>query len=114
MNATGIAADREGFLFRRSAPDHKSLLPLPLSREAVWRIVKRHCIAAGIPHDRLGSRGIGVHSLRKTALNYAIQNGAQLHEVRELAGHADVRTTELYFIRKEQDAERAARRIAIR
>ncbi len=112
--AANITDDREGFLFRRSTPDHKSLLPLPLSRESIWRIVQRNCLTAGIPPDRLGGRGIGVHSLRKTALNNAIQNGAQLHEVRELAGHADVRTTELYFVRKEQDAERAARRIAIR
>ena len=90
------------------------LLREPLRRETVWRIVKRYCILAGIPPDRLGARGIGVHSLRKTALNNAIQNGAQLHEARELAGHADIRTTELYFVRKEEDAERAARRIAIR
>ncbi len=83
-------------------------------RETVWRIVKKHCVAAGIPPDRLGARGIGVHSLRKTALNNAIQNGAQLHEARELAGHCDIRTTELYFVHKDEDAERAARRIAIR
>jgi len=37
-----------------------------------------------------------------------------MHEVREFAGHADIRTTELYFIRKEEDAEVAARRIHIR
>ena len=37
-----------------------------------------------------------------------------MHEVREFAGHADIRTTELYFIRKEEDAEVAARRIQIR
>ena len=55
-----------------------------------------------------------MHSLRKSALNNAIQNGAQMHEVRELAGHSDIRTTELYFVRKEEDAERAARRIQIR
>jgi hypothetical protein len=34
--------------------------------------------------------------------------------VREFAGHADIRTTEVYFIRKENDAEGAARRIRIR
>jgi len=34
--------------------------------------------------------------------------------VREFAGHADIRTTELYFVRKEKDAEVAARRIHIR
>jgi hypothetical protein len=37
-----------------------------------------------------------------------------MHEVQEFAGHADIRTTEVYFIRKEQDAEVAARRIQIR
>ena len=41
-------------------------------------------------------------------------NGATMHEVREFAGHADIRTTEVYFIRKEEDAEVAARRIQIR
>jgi hypothetical protein len=34
--------------------------------------------------------------------------------VREFAGHADIRTTELYFVRQEEDAEVAARRIHIR
>ena len=61
--------------------------------------------------DRLGGRGIGIHSLRKTAINDAIRNGAGMHEVREFAGHADIRTTEVYFIRKEEDAEVAAQRI---
>ena len=32
-------------------------------------------------------------------------------EVREFAGHSDIRTTELYFVRKEEDAEVAARKI---
>jgi len=54
------------------------------------------------------------HSLRKTAINDAIRNGATMHEGCEFAGHADIRTTELYFIRKEEDAEVAARRIQIR
>lgn len=114
MDAAGIGDDREGPLFRRFSADGKTLLRSSIRRETVWRIVKKYCIIGGIPPDRLGSRGVGVHSLRKTALNNAIQNGAQLHEARELAGHADIRTTELYFVRKEEDAERAARRIAIR
>jgi hypothetical protein len=37
-----------------------------------------------------------------------------LHEVREFAGHAAIRATEPYFVRKEEDAEVAARRIRIR
>jgi integrase len=76
--------------------------------------VKKYCKAAGIETRRLGARGIGVHSLRKTAINDAIRNGAQMHEVREFAGHSDIRTTELYFVRKEEDGVAAARRIQIR
>jgi site-specific recombinase XerD len=52
--------------------------------------------------------------LPKTAINEAIRNGATMHEVREFAGHADIRRTEVYFVRKEEDAEVAARRIQIR
>jgi hypothetical protein len=37
-----------------------------------------------------------------------------MHEVREFAGHSDIRTTELCFVRNEEDAEVAARRIQIR
>jgi integrase len=76
--------------------------------------VKNYCRAAGIDPDRLGSRGIGIHSSRETAINDSMRNGASMHEVREFAGHADIRTTEVYFVRKEEDAEVAARRIQIR
>jgi site-specific recombinase XerD len=30
-----------------------------------------------------------------SAMNDAIHNGASMHEVREFAGHADIRTTEV-------------------
>ena len=114
LDRGGIRDDREGPLFRPVSKDGKTLLRSHLNRGSVWRLVRSYCKKAGIEAARLGSRGIGVHSLRKTALNNAIQNGAQMHEVRELAGHSDIRTTELYFVRKEEDAERAARRIQIR
>jgi integrase len=110
----GILDDRDGPLFRPVSKDGMTLLRSHLNRASVWRLVRSYCKKADIDAARLGGRGIGVHSLRKTALNNAIQNGAQMHEVRELAGHSDIRTTELYFVRKEEDAERAARRIQIR
>jgi hypothetical protein len=37
-----------------------------------------------------------------------------MHEVRQFAGHADLRTTEVFFVRREEDAEVAARHIQIR
>src|SRR6516165_1503153 len=60
-----------------------------LDRRTPLRLVKKYCRAAGIDPARLGGRGIGIHSLRKTAINDAIRNGASMHEVREFAGHAD-------------------------
>ena len=110
----GIGDDKEGPLFRPLMPDESGFARRHLDRKTPWRMVKKYCRAAGIDPDRLGARGIGIHSLRKTAINDAIRNGATMHEVREFAGHSDIRTTELYFVRKEEDAEVAARRIQIR
>ncbi len=114
MALAGIGADKEGPLFRPMTPDGRWFARRHLDRKTPWRLVKHYCRAAGIDPDRLGQRGIGIHSLRKTAINDAIRNGAQMHEVREFAGHSDIRTTELYFVRKEEDGELAARRIQIR
>ena len=114
LERAGIGEDREGPLFRPMRPDGSGLVRRHLDRKTPWRLVKTYCRAAGIDPDRLGGRGIGVHSLRKTAINDAIRNGASMHEVREFAGHSDIRTTEIYFVRKEEDAEVAARRIQIR
>src|SRR5947199_4869168 len=114
VSRAGIGGDKEGPLFRPLTPDASRLIRRHLDRKTPWRLVKNYCRAAGIHPDRLGGRGIGIHSLRKTAINDAIRNGASMHEVREFAGHADIRTTEVYFVRKEEDAEVAARRIQIR
>ena len=114
LERAGIGEDKEGPLFRPMRPDGAGLVRRHLDRKTPWRLVKKYCMAAGIDPSRLGSRGIGIHSLRKTAINDAIRNGVTMHEVREFAGHSDIRTTELYFIRKEEDAEVAARKIQIR
>ena len=114
VQRAGIKEDREGPLFRPMTPDATRLIRRHLDRNTPWRLVKKYCQAAGIDPSRLGGRGIGIHSLRKTAINNAIRNGATMHKVREFAGHADIRTTEVYFVREEEDAEVAARRIQIR
>ena len=98
----GIGDDKEGPLFRPMKPDGSGVMRRHLDRKTPWRLVKKYCEAAGIDPDRLGGRGIGIHSLRKTAINDAIRNGATMHEVREFAGHADIRTTEVYFVRSAQ------------
>src|SRR5215470_15740427 len=82
VQRAGNAEDKEGPLFRPLTPDATRLIRRHLDRKTPWRLVKNYCRAAGIDPKRLGSRGIGIHSLRKTAINDAIRNGASMHEMR--------------------------------
>lgn len=113
MQAGGIRDDIDGPLFRPVAKDRKILLRSHLTRSTVLAIVKKYARKAGIRTDRLGARGIGVHALRKTAITNALQNGAPMEKVQQLAGHSDIRTTQLYFQPSAQDSEEAARHIHI-
>ncbi|QDV43929.1 Tyrosine recombinase XerD [Stieleria neptunia] len=84
-----------------------------LSSRQVLNLVKKYARSAGIQVERVG-RGVCSHSLRKTALTNALNHGAKMEQVQALAGHADIRTTQLYYENKESDAEDAARHIQIR
>lgn len=77
-------------------------------------MIKRYCRIVGIESDRIDRRGIAVHSLRKTAITNALEHGAKMEQVQALAGHSDIRTTQLYYQPKERDAEDAAKHIQIR
>jgi site-specific recombinase XerD len=114
LDAAGLRDDLEGPLFRPVGKDRRTLLRKYLDRSAIWEIVKRNARKAGIDPDRVGRRGIGVHSLRKTAITNALENGAPIQKVQQLAGHADIRTTQLYFQASAKDSEDAARHIQIR
>jgi hypothetical protein len=70
----GIADDSEGPLFRPLARAAQSLLRRHRDRKTPWRLVKKYCRAACIDPDCLGGRGIGIHSLRKTAINAFIRD----------------------------------------
>lgn len=114
VEAAGIAEDREGPLFRPVAKDRRTLERRLMHRTTIWNIVKKYARQGGIHVDRLGGRGIACHSLRKTALTNALEHGAKMEQVQQLAGHADIRTTQLYYQPKDRDAEDAARHIQIR
>jgi integrase len=109
-----IVEDHDGPLFRPLSRKRKGFDRRHLDRKDILEIVKKYAIQAGIEVKKTGSRGVGVHSLRKTTLTNALDNGAPMHQVQELAGHADIRTTQGYYMKKESDAEEAARHIQIR
>ena len=62
-----------------------------LSRQAIWRIVKRHGQEAGIDSDRLSP-----HVFRHSAATHMVEGGADLRTVQELLGHASLSTTQIY------------------
>jgi integrase/recombinase XerD len=62
-----------------------------LSRQTVWRLVKRYGEAAGIASTRLSP-----HVLRHSAATHMVEGGADLRTVQEMLGHASLSTTQVY------------------
>ena len=83
---------------RPPAPTEHLLLSLPrtgqprsLSTRDIARIVTRHAAAADLPEDRPSP-----HVLRHTFCTHLADAGTDTGVIRELAGHADIRTTTVY------------------
>lgn len=62
----------------------------PLNRIALWQIVKRHALAAGI------AKNISPHTLRHSFATHLLDNNADLRIIQEMLGHATINSTERY------------------
>jgi site-specific recombinase XerD len=71
-----------------------------LSDRSIYDVVARRVRAAGLDH-------LGPHGLRASFVTLALEGGAALHLVQRAAGHADPRTTERYWRRKDALDENA-------
>jgi integrase/recombinase XerD len=62
----------------------------PLTRQAVWKLVRRRARAAGV------GKKVSPHTLRHTFATHLLGGGADLRIVQTLLGHADIGTTQVY------------------
>jgi site-specific recombinase XerD len=99
LDEDALAAITAWVKTRPTAASEHLLLSLPrtgqspraLSTRDIARIVGRYATAAGLPEDRRSP-----HVLRHTFCTHLADAGADVGVIRELAGHADIRTTTVY------------------
>jgi site-specific recombinase XerD len=83
----------------QSAPRRSGTLSgKAMSAGTAWDALKRRCAEAGLPSFFCN------HSFRATAITLFLKNDGRLEDAQRQAGHADARTTRLYY-RDEQETE---------
>jgi site-specific recombinase XerD len=98
----GVGLRDEDALFVRLGR-HAHEDPVVLSAEAVYRVVNRHALAAGIP-----GRLAHPHALRAYWATHCLEAGVPVHEVSARLGHVDLRTTARYAAPRQERVDSIA------
>ena len=67
-----------------------------LSRHGVRYLLKKYLAIACQEMPRMGRSGISPHTLRHTKAMHLLQSGLPLITIKDILGHADIKSTEIY------------------
>ena len=93
LGAMNLSGQNTGPLFRPVKNNTTGTLDKTLSTDAVYKIIRKHGFAAGLTDD---IRNVRPHVMRATAATNALRHDADIKEVQQWLGHADISTTRLY------------------
>jgi integrase/recombinase XerD len=94
--AAGVEGDNKGPLFRSAIGRTGKLSDRPMSRVDAWYMVRRRAADAGVDAP------ISNHSFRAIGLTDYMENGGDITIAQRMAGHANIKTTQVYD-RREDD-----------
>ena len=105
--AAGIADNKKSPLFRSALGRTGKLSDRAMSRVDAWYMVRRRAKGAG------QETAIGNHSFRAIGITDYLENGGDINIAKRMAGHSNIKTTELYDRRGDEISFSEIERVGI-